>query len=45
MTVSFSTFSPKMLSGIRGLDKTLQTRSINIPMRPTTDKQYSRRKL
>jgi len=45
MTVSFSTYSPKMLSGIRGLDKTLQTRSINIPMKPTTDKQYSRREV
>ncbi len=45
MTQSFSTYAPKMLSGIRGLDKTLQTRSINIPMRPTTDKQYSRREV
>lgn len=45
MTVSFSTYSPKMLSGIRGLDKTLQTRSINIPMKPTTDREYSRRRL
>lgn len=44
-TISFSTYSPKMLSGIRGLDKTLQTRSINIPMKPTTDKQYSRREV
>ncbi len=44
-TESFTTYSPKMLSGIRGLDKTLQTRSINIPMRPTTDKQYSRREV
>lgn len=44
-TISFSTYSPKMLSGIRGLDKTLQTRSINIPMRPTTDKQFSRREV
>lgn len=44
-TISFSTYSPKMLSGIRGLDKTLQTRSINIPMKPTTDKQFSRREV
>ncbi len=44
-TISFSTYSPKMLSGIRGLDKTLQTRSINIAMKPTTDKQYSRREV
>lgn len=44
-TLSFSTYSPKMLSGIRGLDKTLQTRSINIPMKPTTDKQYSRKEV
>jgi hypothetical protein len=45
MTVSFSTYSPKMLSGIGGLDKTLKTRSISIPMKPTTDKQYSRREV
>jgi hypothetical protein len=45
MTVSFSTYSPKMLSGIRGLDKTLQTRSINISMKPTRDKQFSRREV
>ncbi len=45
MTVSFSTYSPKMLSGIRGLDKTLQTRSINISMKPTTDKSFSRREV
>jgi len=44
-TISFSTYSPKMLSGIRGLDKTLQTRSINMSMKPTTDKQYSRREV
>ncbi len=45
MTVSFTTYSPKMLSGIGGLDKTLKTRSISIPMKPTTDKQYSRREV
>jgi hypothetical protein len=45
MTVSFTTYSPKMLSGIGGLDKTLQTRSISIPMKPTTDKQYSRKEV
>lgn len=45
VTVSFSTYSPKMLSGIRGLDKTLQTRSINIPMKPSSDKAYSRREI
>lgn len=42
VTVSFSTYSPKMLSGIRGLDKTLATRSINIPMKPSSDPKYSR---
>lgn len=43
VTVSFSTFSPKMLSGIRGLDKTLSTRSISVPMKPSSDPKYSRR--
>lgn len=45
MTVSFTTYSPKMLSGIGGLDKTLDTRSISIAMKPTTDKQFSRKEV
>lgn len=45
VTISFNTYSPKVLSGIRGLDKTLQTRSISIPMKPSNDKQYSRREI
>jgi len=43
VTMSFSTFSPKMLSGIRGLDRTLKTRSISVPMKPSSDPKYSRR--
>lgn len=43
VTVSFSTYSPKMLSGIRGLDPTLRTRSISVPMKPSSDPKYSRR--
>ncbi len=45
ITVSFSTYSPKVLSGLRGLDKTLQTRSIGIPMKPANTKEYSRREI
>ncbi len=43
VTMSFSTYSPKMLSGIRGLDPTLKTRSISIPMKPSSNPMYSRR--